>query len=215
MSYIKDFQEKHRIGIDNSIGPETMGKMIEVFKIPGEECVSHYIGQLRVETGNFTMGRESLNYTPQGLIKTFYFYKRRPEMAFYHGRTPQHSADQVSIANNVYADINRPYFSRLGNTRPGDGWKNRGVGAIQLTGNENIEAFLKRNNLPANLDRDIIHRDYYWEVAVDYFKHRVKWSNCKVVSDDQIRKVTSKINPALHALDKRTYYTNYYYSMFK
>ncbi|MFN4024937.1 MAG: TIR domain-containing protein [Hyphomonas sp.] len=80
-----------------------------------------FLGQLAVETGWFRFRTESLNYSEQGLIQNFSVYRRNPELAKEHARKPE------LIANTVYA-------GRLGNTEPGDGWKFRGRGMIQITG---------------------------------------------------------------------------------
>jgi hypothetical protein len=51
------------------------------------------------------------------------------------------------IANRVYDDANRT--NKLGNTQPGDGWRFRGRGLIQLTGRWNYEKFGKEVGMTA------------------------------------------------------------------
>lgn len=84
-----------------------------------------FIAQLLHETQGLKVWKENLNYSAQGLLKTFgkYFTK---ELAIKYARKPE------AIANRVYAN-------RLGNgpESSGDGWKHRGMGPFQLTGKDN------------------------------------------------------------------------------
>lgn len=45
--------------------------------------------------------------------------------------------DQEKLANFIYADVNRGARQKLGNVEPGDGWRFRGRGFIQITGRGN------------------------------------------------------------------------------
>ena len=96
--------------------------------------IAGFMAQAAHESGDFKVLQENLNYSADGLLKTFgkYFtaatakeYARKPEL----------------IANRVYDDANRK--NKLGNTQPGDGWRFRGRGVFQLTGRWNYEKFGK------------------------------------------------------------------------
>lgn len=84
-----------------------------------------FLAQLAHESVELTHVEENLNYSATGLLKVF--PKRvTPEQAVTLARNPE------AIANHVYG--NR---KDLGNTEPGDGWRYRGRGPIQLTGKAN------------------------------------------------------------------------------
>ena len=101
------------------------------FGINTQRRAAHFIGQLVHESGQFTRTRESFNYTPEGILRTFCAKVKRftMEEANRYGRTGQWPANQEAIANIAYAN-------RMGNgdVTSGDGWRHRGAGWIQLTG---------------------------------------------------------------------------------
>jgi putative chitinase len=109
--------------------------------------LAHFLAQIKQEVGSGVNLSESLNYTPDGLINHFSYFKKNPEEAELYGRkpaqgkTPAQAADQEAIANRVYAN-------RIGNgdIESGDGWRYRGRGMIQTTGKANYETFTKEHN---------------------------------------------------------------------
>lgn len=89
------------------------------------------------ETGGYSVLSENLNYSVEGLISGFGRHRISIADAERLGRRPGRPADQEGIANALYGGewgrIN------LGNVRPGDGWKFRGGGCIQVTGRANFQ----------------------------------------------------------------------------
>lgn len=88
-----------------------------------------FLAQCAHESAGFTRFVENLNYSAQGLMRTWPNRFPTFEVAAQYERQPE------KIANFVYAN-------RLGNGNEasGDGWKYRGRGAIQLTGHNNYTA---------------------------------------------------------------------------
>lgn len=83
-----------------------------------------FIAQCGHESGSFTILTENLNYSAEGLNKTFPKYFPTVQTAQPFARQPE------KIANRVYG-------GRMGNNTSNEGWKFRGRGFIQLTGKEN------------------------------------------------------------------------------
>jgi putative chitinase len=97
------------------------------------------VAQLAHESGGFATTTENLNYRAEALVPVFGSHRISQGVANRIGRTTDHPADQEAIANTVYgAAWGR---ANLGNTEPGDGWRFRGGGLIQLTGRANYTAW--------------------------------------------------------------------------
>lgn len=134
----------------------------EVFKINTPLRVAAYLSQVLVESAYLTASVENLNYSADGLLKTFpKYFKSRAEAEAY-ARKPE------KIANKVYA--NR-YGN--GNEASGDGWRYRGRGLIQLTFRSNYEELskydlctepvLKQPDKVAEFPVNQIAAMWYWE----------------------------------------------------
>lgn len=104
--------------------------------LDSRERLIHFLAQMRQEAGPRARLVEDLDYNPQGLRSTFSYFRDNPEAAERFGRTNDHPADPVAIANHAYAN-------RIGNgdIESGDGWAYRGRGLFQLTGRGNYREF--------------------------------------------------------------------------
>ena len=85
-----------------------------------------FIGQCAHESGNFKILQENLNYSAEGLMKTWPSRFPTKEIADQYARQP------AKIAGKVYN-------GRLGNTSEEEAAKYLGRGLIQLTGKENYD----------------------------------------------------------------------------
>ena len=92
--------------------------------------VAAFVAQCAHESGNFTLLKENLNYSADGLMKTWPTRFPNKQIADQYARQPE------KIANRAYCD-------RMGNGNEasGDGWRYAGKGLIQLTGKENYTRF--------------------------------------------------------------------------
>jgi predicted chitinase len=87
------------------------------------------------ESGGFTVLTENLNYNATRAAQVFPHYFPT-------------AASAAPFANNPVAFANKVYGGRMGNVNPGDGWKFRGQGLIQITGHDNFSALAKSSGLP-------------------------------------------------------------------
>ena len=96
------------------------------YQIVGLKRVAAFIAQIGHESGQLTRQVENLNYNAEALQRTWPS-RFSAELAADVARKPE------QIANIAYGN-------RMGNTAPGDGWKYRGRGLIQITGKNNYHA---------------------------------------------------------------------------
>lgn len=94
--------------------------------------LANFMGQVDHETGGFNRMEENLNYSAEGLLKTF---KGRNGINTIEDARRVVAGGKEAIANTVYGgDWGK---DNLGNTDEGDGFKYRGRGFKQLTGKDN------------------------------------------------------------------------------
>jgi putative chitinase len=154
--------------------------------------LAHWLGQMHVESRGFSTLVESLNYSVAGLRATFGPHRISDADCERYGRKPGQPADQEAIANIVYGgEWGR---RNLGNTEPGDGWRNRGSGLIQQTGRANIEA---TGYTPDELRTNIVKAA---DAAAGFF---VSHGCVAPAKNDDVRGVTLKVNGGLNGLVER------------
>ncbi|PAA01282.1 glycoside hydrolase family 19 protein [Pseudomonas fragi] len=96
------------------------------YQIVGTKRIAAFIAQVGHESSHLVRLVENLNYSADALRKTWPS-RFNAELATTVARKPE------QIANIAYGN-------RMGNTTPGDGWKYRGRGLIQITGKNNYRA---------------------------------------------------------------------------
>lgn len=161
---------------------------------------AHFIAQVGHESNSFKSLRENLNYSVEGLLKTFSRSRISESDAKRYGRTDKQPADQEMIANIVYGGDWG--LKNLGNMQAGDGWKYRGAGLIQLTGRAN---FVKANKA---LNFDLVNRpervaedNLIAALAAGWFWEE---NGLNISADkDDVLAITKKINGGTNGLDDR------------
>jgi len=173
-----------------------LNKVLPSYGINTKNRIAGFLAQCAVESAEFNVLEENLNYGAQGLMSTWKSKFPTIDIANQYARQPD------KIANYVYAN-------KLGNgpESSGDGWKFRGHGVIQLTGKDSHLLFAKYRNISLDqaleilktLEGAVMSGCYYWNSR-----------NLNAAADaDDIKKMTLLVNgPALLHLDKRTEYYN-------
>jgi len=153
---------------------------------PGRLC--HFMAQIAHESGGLTRLEEGLSYSADRLTQVW--PKRFPTLA---AATP-YARNPVALANKVYG-------GRMGNTQPGDGYRFRGRGLIQLTGKDNYTLAAKYSGFPLVEDPGLAaNPSNAARIALGFWKSA--GLNDEADRDD-IEAITRVINGGLHGLDDR------------
>lgn len=129
--------------------------------------VAAFLAQTGHESAQLTKLFENLNYSAQGLASNW-----KSRFAIDPSATPpQPNALALKIARQPEAIANAAYGDRMGNTLPGDGWRYRGRGLIQLTGKDNYRLCGQAIGLPLIDEPDLllepgpaaIAAGWYWD----------------------------------------------------
>lgn len=169
---------------------EVLTEQFEKYEITTVNRAAGFLAQCGHESNGFTVLKENLNYSAEGLNKIFKKYFPTLADAQPYARNPE------KIANRVYAN-------RMGNgpESSGDGYKFRGRGAIQLTGSDNYTRFAASVGMSVDeavadletLDGAIESACWFW---------RTNGLNAVCDADD-IVKMTKKINGGTIGLEDR------------
>jgi putative chitinase len=201
---LKNLQAKIGVTADGAFGPGTLKAAMVYYKLTPVRA-AHFFAQTGHETGEFKLFSENLNYSADGLKKTFGKY--------FPGTINESYAKQPEkIANRVYGN-------RMGNgdETSGDGYKFRGRGALQLTGKNNYLAFSHYLNKPEIMTNpDLVATEYAFESAMFFFDLNKLWTICdQGVNDTSITTLTKRINGGINGLDHRKALTLKYYEYVK
>lgn len=149
--------------------------------------LAHFLAQTSHESGGWTVLEENLSYTAPRLVAV---WPSRFTLA-----SAQHYARQPErLANKVYG-------GRMGNVDPGDGWKYRGRGPLQITGKTNYKRVGPLVCLDLELHpEDAIHPRYILPVALAIW--RVLGCDGPADADDIVA-VTKRVNGGTHGLADR------------
>lgn len=174
-------------------GEEVLARF-EISSTPGR--LGHFLAQVLHESGGLMIQFENLNYSAGRLPKVWPSRFR-----------PTGALDPDAYAHAPEALANEVYGGRIGNNAPGDGFKFRGRGLMQLTGRDSYTratAHLRRaypDTPDLALEPDaVIRADWCLKVAA------CEWSNkgCNALADqDSIRAITRRINGGLIGLASR------------
>ena len=161
----------------------------EKFEINTKNRQAAFLATVGHESNRLKATVENLNYSAEGLLKTFPKYFNKDQAAAY-------ARNQQKIANRVYAN-------RMGNgdELSGDGYAFRGRGPIQLTGKHNYKAFgiavgvdvLTNPNLVSEPVLGCLSAGWYW-----------KANSLNTLADAKnIEAVTKVVNGGYNGLEDR------------
>ncbi|MBN8504633.1 MAG: glycoside hydrolase family 19 protein [Burkholderiales bacterium] len=158
--------------------------------------IAHFLAQVLHESGALTLLVENLNYSA----------KRLPQV-WPKRFAPLGPLDPADYANQPEKLANSVYGGRMGNVEPGDGFRYRGRGLLQLTGREayhqSTQALRLLQPLAPDFERDpdaVAASEWCLQVAAAEWDRK----GCNLLADqDSLHRVTRAINGGLNGLGDR------------
>lgn len=198
---IQGFLEKLKGHIPNEVINQ-IPEMSKKFDISTPLRLAHFLSQCSHESAGFKSVQENLNYSVNGLKKTFpkYFPGNLSES---YARNPE------KIASKVYGN-------RMGNgdETTKEGFKFRGRGYIQLTGKDNYISFGQAINEDLVSNPDKVATQYPL-LSAAWFFHKNKLN--KIADEGNTReiveKITRRINGGLNGIEHRVSEFSHYYRL--
>jgi putative chitinase len=169
-----------------------LDQILPDYEITSALRIAAFMAQCAHESGQFTVLKENLNYTAEGLHQVFSHYFPTLESAQPYAHQPER------IANRIYG-------GRMGNgpEETGDGWKFHGRGIIQITGRSNYtqcsQDLYTDDSLIQNPDRLLTKEGAIYSACWFWYSHDL---NTLADAGDMIT-ITKKINGGTLGLNER------------
>jgi putative chitinase len=165
-----------------------LNKCFDKYDINTPERQACFLAQVMHESNSFKSLSENLNYSAQGLMRTW--SSRFPDL----DTAEKFEHNPEKIANKVYA-------GRMGNIEEGDGWKYHGRGLIQLTGRENYANFGHNVGVDVLSNPDLLTTPEYATLSAGWYWNK---RNLNELADKMdIEGITKKINGGTLGLEDR------------
>ena len=175
------------LGIDEK-WLEPLNETFEKYDINTIQRQASFIGQCAHESGNFKTLQENLNYSAEGLMKTWPSRFPTKELADQYARQP------AKIAGKVYN-------GRLGNTSEEEASKFLGRGLIQLTGRENYANCGSALGVDFIGNPNLLIEPKYASLSAGWFWNKKGLNSLADAKDYET--MTKRINGGLHGFDDR------------
>ena len=176
------------LGIDADKWYQPLMDTFTKYNISTTQRQACFIGQCAHESGNFKFLQENLNYSAEGLMKTWPSRFPTLEIANQYARQP------AKIAGKVYN-------GRLGNTSEEEAAKYLGRGLIQLTGKENYANCGSGIGVDLLSNPDLLSTAEYACLSAGWFWNKKGLNDLADTGDYET--MTKRINGGLIGLDDR------------
>lgn len=158
----------------------------------GDDEIDDFLGQVLAESAMLERLEEDLNYSARRMMEVW------------PSRFPTLAAAEP-YAHNPEALANKVYGGRMGNVNPGDGWRNRGSGLLQVTGANNLRALQKITGIPVYDNPELLRNP-----TCEALRVVIRWWEGNVPDEvmGNVTKVTRRVNGGSVGLAHRRTLTN-------
>lgn len=159
----------------------------------------HFLAQVSHECAGFTVLEENLNYSATRMVQVFGPGRHSARITEAEARTL--AGNKQAFAERIYGLGNPSMARRLGNTQPGDGYRYRGRGFMQLTGRANYREMGIKIGVNLEENPDLAAEPLYALMTAAAF-----WDNRdlnKLADRNDLEGITKRINGGTNGLDHR------------
>jgi putative chitinase len=159
----------------------------------------HFLAQVSHECAGFTVLEENLNYSAARMVQVFGPGRHSARITEAEARTL--AGNKQAFAERIYGLGNPSMARRLGNTQPGDGYRYRGRGFMQITGRANYREMGIRIGVNLEENPDLAAEPLYALMTAAAF-----WDNRdlnKLADRNDLEGITKRINGGTNGLDHR------------
>lgn len=180
---------------------DAINKVCPLYGINTPDIMHEFLANILEETGEFTEFEEDLRYSVARLM--IVWPKRFPTVE---------SAKNYEYAPKLLAEKVYGMRKDLGNTQPGDGWRFRGSGAIQITGRANVTTFCQYMKKVHGIDKDPITMAELIRTDLEIGMHASCWIFAiafKLIDEaerDEMKAIVKKINGGYTNISTRMKY---------
>jgi putative chitinase len=173
---------------------------LEKYEVNTSFRVPHFLGQISHESGNFTIKTESLYYKTAERIVAI--WPSRFNLTGTGGK--KNANDYVRNEEKLAGAV---YDGRMGNNNPGDGFRFRGGGFLQLTGKDAYKGYAEHINKTLEETADLIRSNNVYSLDCSLWEYvtvmKLNTVADQGMGDDIIKKITKKINGGYNGLEDR------------
>ena len=161
--------------------------------------MAHFMAQAMAETGAFKVLRESMKYKVPQMLLIFGVGHHSAKVTA--EEAPSLALNEHALSERVYGLGNPTKAHELGNTEPGDGFRYRGNGVLQMTGRKAHRVAGHANGLDFEGNPDLA------TLPENALKPALKeWADGNLnhfADQNDIRTITLRINGGLNGFDDR------------
>jgi len=158
----------------------------------------HFLAQVSHECAGFTAVEENLNYSAANMVRVF---GPRHSARLTDAEARQLVGKKEAFAERVYGLGNPTMARMLGNTQPGDGFRYRGRGFMQITGRANYRTMGNKVGVDLEANPDLAAQPLYALMTAAAF-----WDSKSLnqyADQNNIEVITKRINGGHNGLDHR------------
>lgn len=172
------------------------GELCAEFGIDTALELQHFMAQVAHESGGFTVLWESGAYSAKRIMEIFGIGRHSAKISIEEAHaigSLRGEARAKALFERVYGQGNPKKAIELGNLEPGDGYKYRGFGPMQITGRRDHERLLMGDHSP------------YAALRASFKEWDEKSCN-ELAARDDIKSITKRINGGYNGLESRKRY---------